>query len=111
MRLYKSKERQIKVVLQKQVPEAVRAASGEMNTIHGEMKMLSTNIAQTIDQVQSQTVYEYALTVVNSDDRDTQILTAAFTFIPSVTDFQQWLSGWISCGYFLSSTPQLINVV
>jgi hypothetical protein len=68
-------------------------------------------IAQTIDQVQSQTVYEYALTVVNSDDRDTQILTAAFTFIPSVADFQQWLSGWISCGYFLSSTPQLINVV
>ncbi|MEN9871856.1 MAG: hypothetical protein RLZZ171_2848 [Cyanobacteriota bacterium] len=74
--------------------------------------MLSTNIAQTIDQVQSQTVYEYSFSLINTTDNDTQDnLTAAFTFIPTLIDWQEWLSGWISCGYSLSSSPQLIRTI
>ena len=77
------------------------------------MQMFLTNIAQTTAsiQVQSDRVYEYALTVSNSTDNDTQELVAAFTSIPSSQDIQQWLSGWNSCGYSLQSQPQLIRTI
>jgi hypothetical protein len=72
--------------------------------------MFRTNITQTTSQIQIRTVYEYALIVHNAKDNDTQNLTAAFTHIPTSDDWQQWLTGWNSCGYLLSSTPRLINV-
>ena len=77
------------------------------------MQMLTTTIAQSSASIQPsiRRVYEYALTVVNSTDNDTQELTAAFTSIPSSQDIQQWLSGWNSCGYSLSSQPQLIRTI
>lgn len=74
--------------------------------------MLLTNIAQTTGKIQSQTVYEYSFSLINTEDNDTQSnLTAAFTKIPTLQDWQQWLSGWIDCGYSFSSTPLLINVI
>ena len=77
------------------------------------MLMFSTNIAQTTAsfQVQSDRVYEYALTVSNSIDNDIQELVAAFTFIPSLEDWQQWLSGWFDCGYSLNKQPVLIRTI
>ena len=75
--------------------------------------MTLTNIAQSSPNFQSQesTVYEYALTVANTDDNDTQELTAAFTSIPNAQDWQQWLNGWVNCGYSLQSTPQLVRAI
>ena len=74
--------------------------------------MFTTTIAQTPVSIQSTAkVYEYALTVFNSRDNDAQKLTAAFTSIPSFQDWQQWLTGWNSCGYSLVSTPQLVRTI
>jgi hypothetical protein len=73
--------------------------------------MFKTNIAQTTPQIQTRTVYEYAFTVHNAKDNDTQNLTAAFTHIPTSGDWVQWLSGWTDCDYFLSNVPTLINVI
>jgi hypothetical protein len=73
--------------------------------------MFSTNITQSTPEVQTRTVYEYALIVHNAKDNDTQNLTAAFTFIPTSHDWLQWLSGWTDCGYLLSSPATLINVI
>ena len=56
-------------------------------------------------------VYEYWFTVTNSQDNDTQELTAAFTSIPTPADWQQWLMGWNSCGYSLDSQPILIHII
>lgn len=66
--------------------------------------MTSTTLTQS-----TTTVYEYSLTVVNSQDNDTQHLTAAFTNLPSPQDWQQWLSGWLDCGYSLATEPVLIR--
>ena len=74
--------------------------------------MFSTTIAQSsvsIQQAPKRRVYEYALTVSDSTNSDTQELVAAFTSIPSSQDIQQWLTGWNSCGYSLQSQPQLIR--
>ena len=75
--------------------------------------MSQTILAQSPASIQSTTkkVYEYALTVIDPQDNDTHKLTAAFTFIPSPHDWQQWLSGWCSCGYQLQSQPQLIRTI
>ena len=56
-------------------------------------------------------VYEYALTVVNLDDNDSQKLTAAFTNPATDQDFTTWLSGWIDTGYQLQSKPVLIRTI
>ena len=77
---------------------------------------MSTNtIAQTQTTVQANTnrvkVYEYALTVVNPIDNDVQKLTAAFSFLPTLEDWQNWLFGWNSCDYSLQSPPQLIHTL
>ncbi len=53
-------------------------------------------------------IYEYRLTVANNQN-DTQNLTATFNHSPSFQDWQDWLSGWFSCGYSLSSVPALIR--
>jgi hypothetical protein len=84
-----------------------------MNTIHGEMKMFSTTIAQSTQSVQSKIslVYEYSLVVLNPEDNDTQLLNAAFSSLPSLEDWQNWLSGWNSCGYSLLAKPQLIRTI
>ena len=84
-----------------------------MNTIHGKMKMFSTILTQKSPNSQHHQikVYEYALTVVNSADNDTQVLTAAFTSFPSLEDWQHWLSGWNSCGYSLNTEPVLIRTI
>lgn len=78
-------------------------------------KMSTNTIAQTQTTVQANTnrvkVYEYALTVVNPIDNDTQKLTAAFSFLPAFEDWQNWLFGWNSCGYSLQSPPQLIHTL
>ncbi|MEM8832155.1 MAG: hypothetical protein AAGE96_22800 [Cyanobacteria bacterium P01_G01_bin.19] len=78
--------------------------------------MTLTNIAQSssdfqLQQLTGATVYEYALTVANVEDNDTQQLTAAFTSIPTLQDWLQWLDGWFSCGYSLQSTPQLVRAI
>jgi hypothetical protein len=55
-------------------------------------------------------VYEYSYNLINIQDNDIQAdLTAAFTHIPTLHDWDNHLSGWASCGYFLSSQPVLIN--
>ena len=60
--------------------------------------MSTTILAQTTASIQAQSnqVYEYALTVVNPIDKDTQTLIAAFSSLPSLKDWQHWLSGWNS---------------
>ncbi len=74
--------------------------------------MSLSTITKTAPQIQKpRIVYEYSLTVANSEDKDTQELTAAFSFIPSLQDWQQWLDGWNSCGYSLSSSPNLIRTI
>ena len=75
--------------------------------------MFSTNIAQTTASIQApiKRVHEYALTVVNSADNDTQKLTAAFSSFPSPEDWQHWLSGWTNCGYSLNKQPVLIRTI
>lgn len=61
---------------------------------------------------QSQSVvFEFAFSVHNSDDNDTQTLIAAFRSFPSPEDWQNWLSGWTDCGYFLNSEPVLIRTI
>ena len=94
-----------------------------MNTIHGEMKMLVTNIAQKPASFQSQIkepqqiqcprprVYEYSLTVVSFVDKDFHDLTAAFVGEPTRNDWHNWLFGWNSCGYKLLKKPQLIRTI
>jgi hypothetical protein len=57
------------------------------------------------------TVFEFAFSVCNSQDNDTQTLIAAFSSFPSHQDWQQWLSGWTMCGYSLSSVPVLIRTI
>lgn len=57
------------------------------------------------------TVFEFAFTLHNSTDNDTQVLTAAFTSFPSPKDWQNWLSGWSSCGYSLASQPLLVRTI
>ena len=57
------------------------------------------------------TVFEFAFSLYNSSDNDTQTLTAAFSSFPSSEDWQQWLSGWGSCGYSLSTEPVLIRTI
>jgi hypothetical protein len=71
--------------------------------------MSLSNIANLTLESQTITVYEYAFTVTNTEDSDTQELTTAFTSIPTLLDWQQKLAGWKSCGYELSCTPILIN--
>lgn len=74
--------------------------------------MFSTTIlTQSTSKVQTRTVYEYALAVHNATDKDTQNLTAAFTHIPTTDDWTVWLADWNSCGYSLSTQPQLINII
>lgn len=75
--------------------------------------MLTINIAQSPAELQApiKRVYEYALTIVNATDNDTQELTAAFTSIPSSEDIQQWLMGWNSCGYSLTAQPILLRTI
>jgi hypothetical protein len=73
--------------------------------------MTLSTIAQSSNQVQSTVIYEYSFTVINSIDNDTQKLTAAFASLPTVKDWSQWLTGWISCGYSLTSQPQLIRTI
>ena len=69
------------------------------------------NPASTTQKSRTFTVYEYSLTVHNPEDNDTQELTAAFTSIPLLQDWQQWLNGWNSCDYFLNSQPILIRTI
>jgi hypothetical protein len=57
------------------------------------------------------TVFEFAFSVYNSQDNDTQTLIAAFSSFPSPQDWQHWLSGWIECGYSLFSEPILIRTI
>lgn len=73
--------------------------------------MFSTDIlTQTTPKVQ--TVYEYSFSLFNPEDNDLQDnLTATFTHIPTADDWTVWLAGWNSCGYFLSTQPQLINII
>lgn len=73
--------------------------------------MTSITIAQTPPQVQSSFVYEYAFSVFNPEDKDTQHLTAAFKGIPTSEDWKQWLSGWNDTGYQLQTKPQLIRII
>ncbi len=75
--------------------------------------MLTTTITQSPASIQTpiQKVYEYALTITNTDDNDTQELIAAFTSIPSSQELKQWLTGWNSCGYSLSTQPILIRTI
>lgn len=68
--------------------------------------MTSTTIAQS-----TATVHEYSLTVFNPEDNDTQKLTAAFTNLPTLEDWQQWLHGWTDTGYELLSQPQLLHIL
>ena len=56
-------------------------------------------------------VFEFAFSVYNSTDNDTQTLTAAFPSFPSSSDWQNWLSGWFDCGYSLNSEPILIRTI
>ena len=56
-------------------------------------------------------VFEFAFSVHNCVDNDTQTLIAAFSSFPSSEDWQQWLSGWASCGYSLSTDPVLIRTI
>ncbi|MEM9509840.1 MAG: hypothetical protein AAGA16_19520 [Cyanobacteria bacterium P01_E01_bin.35] len=72
--------------------------------------MTLNNIAQTSLSIQSSSVYEYSLTVVNPENNDTQDLNAAFRSIPTSTDWQQWLDGWTDTGYELHSQPQLLQI-
>ncbi|MEL6928201.1 MAG: hypothetical protein AAFO95_06180 [Cyanobacteria bacterium J06600_6] len=57
------------------------------------------------------TVFEFILSIHNPQDNDTQTLTAAFPSFPSTEDWQNWLSGWTSCGYSLTSQPVLIHTL
>ena len=89
-----------------------------MNTIHDEMKMLTTNIAQksasfqaTATQVKTEKVYEYAFTLMNFQDKDAQELTAAFRGQPTYLDWENWLLGWNSCDYYLLAKPRLIDII
>ena len=56
-------------------------------------------------------VYEYSLTVVDPTNNDSQKLVAAFSSIPTLQDWQQWLSGWNDTGYQLQLQPQLIRTI
>lgn len=76
-----------------------------MNTIHGEMKMLSTTIAQSIAELQ---VYKYSLILTN-DTGDTEQTIAAFESVPDSRDWQPWLNNWAVLGYTLQGAPQLIQ--
>ena len=74
--------------------------------------MSLSTITKTAPQIQqSRIVYEYSLTVHNSEDNDTRELIAAFAFIPSLQDWQQWLAGWNSCDYFLVASPNLVRTI
>jgi hypothetical protein len=74
--------------------------------------MSLSTLTQTPFQLQPSTiVYEYSFTVFNQQYNDTQKLTAAFVSMPTIQDWQQWLTGWFNCGYLLSSSPQLINIL
>ena len=55
-------------------------------------------------------VFEYSLSVIDRDG-NIQKLTAAFSFVPSDSDWSEWLSGWIECGYARMSQPLLIRVI
>jgi hypothetical protein len=55
-------------------------------------------------------VVEYSLALFNPQSGDYQDnLAAAFSCTPSKQDWDNWLSGWTSCGYSLSSNPILVN--
>lgn len=73
--------------------------------------MTSSTISRSDSQVRSSTVYEYSLIVVNPQDNDSQKLTAAFSYLPTSQDWQQWLTGWLDCGYSLYSEPFLIRTI
>lgn len=74
--------------------------------------MSTITLTQTYSQLQpSDVVYEYSFKVFNRQYNDTQDLTAAFISQPTDQDWQQWLSGWTSCGYRLCSSPLLINTL
>ena len=83
------------------------------------MKMSLTNIAQSqsnsqldsVKQTNLKRVFEYALIVINFQTQEAQELTAAFRGIPTVLDWEAWLSGWNSCDYYLMLAPQLIDVI
>lgn len=67
-------------------------------------------INNIVPQSQS-VVFEFAFSVYNSADNDTQTLIAAFPSFPSPKDWQNWLSGWSDCGYCLQSEPLLIRTI
>jgi hypothetical protein len=74
--------------------------------------ILTKNSTSNFFASNSTTVYEYSLTLINTIDHDIQDnLTAAFTHIPTLNDWQQWLSGWTDCGYKLQSQPQLLRTI
>jgi hypothetical protein len=74
--------------------------------------MSTISLAQSPSQLQPNSiVYEYSLTVFNRQHNDTQELTAAFISQPTIQNWQQWLTGWLNCGYRLSSSPRLINII
>jgi hypothetical protein len=74
--------------------------------------MTLSTITQTPLQLKSsEVVYEYSFKVFNPERQDPQDLTAAFISQPTAQDWEQWLTGWTSCGYRLCSTPQLINTI
>lgn len=81
----------------------------------GELFNLAAEIGNkyqdTDEQLKSISIYEYRLTVSNFLDKDSQNLTATFDRSPSFQDWQDWLSGWFSCGYSLASVPSLIRTI
>jgi hypothetical protein len=66
-------------------------------------------MSQTI-LTQSTKVYEYSFSLINTKSNDYQDnLTAAFTNIPTLQDWLEWLSGWTRSGYCLATAPRLID--
>ena len=71
-----------------------------------------TNVSlQQSASIDTKQVYEYALVLNHPDNNDTQLLTAAFDSLPTLQDWQSWLSGWISQGYALQAQPLLVRVI
>ena len=71
-----------------------------------------TQLAPEVQSTQAKVVYEYAFSLINPQDRDIQDnLTAAFPFIPTSIDWQQWLKGWTDTGYRFHTSPQLIRII
>lgn len=74
--------------------------------------MTSLTIAQSNFQIQSSiTVYEYQVTLINPQDDNIQQGTAAFTSVPALQDWKQWLLGWVDTGYQLQSEPVFVRTI